>query len=47
MTLTPKQFNLLATKDDLEEMKKEMVTKKEHNEVMNAFDSVVKKLDNI
>jgi len=45
MTLTPEQFNKLATKDDLQEMKKEMVTKNEHNDVMSAIDAVMHKLD--
>lgn len=47
MTLTPKQFNLLATKEDLNELRQEMITKKEHNEVMNTLDAVMVKLDNI
>ena len=45
MILTPEQFNKLATKDDLQEMKKEMVTKNEHNDVMSAIDAVMHKLD--
>lgn len=47
MSLTPKQFNLLATKEDLNELRQEMTTKKEHNEVMNTLDAVMVKLDNI
>lgn len=47
MTLTPKQFNLLATKEDLKELREEMVTKKEHNETMGAIDAVMVKLDDI
>ncbi len=47
MTLTPEQFNKLATKDDL----KDLVTKNEigdfKNDVMDNFDKVVKKLDDI
>ena len=51
MTLTPEQFNKLTTKQDLEDLandlREEMVTKKEHNEVMNTLDAVMVKLDNI
>ena len=47
MTMSPEQFNKLVTKDDLEEKTKNLVTKNEHNDVMNALDSVVKKLDTI
>ena len=48
MTLTPEQFNKLATKDDLNNFKQEikgsMVTKQEFHNVM---DVVIKKLDDI
>ena len=48
MTLTPEQFNKLATKKDLEGFKNEVqqnvVSKNEFHDVM---DTVVKKLDNI
>ena len=47
MTLTPVQFNQLATKDDL----KEMVSKEEmgefKNDMFDSFDKVMKKLDDI
>jgi len=47
MTLTPEQFNKLATKEDL----KELVTKTElsevKSEILGATDAVMKKLDNI
>lgn len=47
MTLTPEQFNLLATKEDL----KDFMTKDEFNEktykILNAVDAVRVKLDNI
>ncbi|MFH0840570.1 MAG: hypothetical protein V1865_01105 [bacterium] len=47
MTLTPEQFNLLATKEDL----KSLVTLDKMNEkfdqVLTAVDGVVKRLDNI
>ncbi len=45
MTITLEQFNKLATKDDLKKVRNEMVTKVEHNDVMNAIDAVVHKLD--
>lgn len=47
MTLTPEQFNKIATKDDLNDLRQDMATKKEHNEVMNTLDAVMKKLDTI
>jgi hypothetical protein len=47
MTLTPEQFNKLATKDYLDERLADMSTEKDHNEVMDTLDAVVKKLDNI
>lgn len=47
MTLTPEQFNKLATKEDL----KDFVTKTEltgaKSEILGAVDSVMKKLDDI
>ena len=38
MTLTPEQFNLLATKEDVREFK---------DEILTAADKVMKKLDDI
>ena len=49
MTLTPEQFNLLATKEDLknfitrEEFKKEL--NERFNQVNNTLDYIVQKLD--
>ncbi len=47
MTLTPEQFNLLATKEDL----KNYVTKdgfdKKTDKILNAVDAIMVKLDNI
>jgi len=51
MTLTPEQFNLLATKEDLNNAVDGLVTKTEFSEFKNDFynnmDRIVKKLDNI
>ena len=47
MTLTPEQFNKIATKEDLKGLREEMVTKKDHNQTMNAIDEVMVKLNNI
>lgn len=51
MTLTPKQFNKLATKEDLRALKDEFVTKSEFKEAMDhvstSLDAVMVKLDNI
>jgi len=42
-SLTPEQFALLATKEDLEEF----ATKTEHNQLAEKVDSIDKKLDRI
>ena len=47
MTLTPEQFNQIVTKEDFNDLREEMVTKKEHDEVMDTLDAVMKKLDTI
>lgn len=51
MTLTPEQFNLLATKEDLNNAVNDLVSKEEFNEFKKDFydtmDAVIKKLDNI
>ena len=51
MTLTPAQFNKLATKEDLneleEKLEKKLVSKKEFNELITVADHIVKKLDDI
>ncbi len=43
MTLTPEQFNLLATKEDLKGIKEEMTTKEDTNKVLTAVDGLAKK----
>lgn len=49
MSLTPEQFNLLATKDDLECLarKDDVATKSDIDNVLSVLDAIVKKLDNI
>lgn len=51
MTLTPEQFNLLATKEDLKEELQQFATKSEMKEsfdaVLDVLDGIVKKLDTI
>ena len=51
MTLTPEQFNLLATKEDLNNAVNGLVSKEEFDEkfegLLEVLDAVVKKLDNI
>jgi hypothetical protein len=42
MTLTPEQFNMLATKQDLNELTKELLTK----DVFNEFKSEFKEMKN-
>jgi len=48
MVLSPKQFNLLATKKDLKNLRREMVTKKEFDEksdkLLTAIDGLTKKV---
>lgn len=47
MTLTPKQFNLLATKEDLKEFATREEMNGKFNQVLTATDAVMKKLDDI
>lgn len=42
MTLTPEQFNLLSTKDDLERLREEM--KLDKNNILTAIDNLTKKV---
>ena len=51
MTLTPEQFNLLTTKEDLNNAVNGLVSKKEFDEkfegLLEVLDAMAKKLDNI
>ena len=47
MTLTPEQFNKLATKEDLKEFLKKEEFGEAKNEIFGAVDAVMHKLDNI
>jgi len=47
MTLTPEQFNKLATKEDLKEFLKKEEFGEAKNEILGAVDAVMHKLDNI
>lgn len=46
MTLTPEQFNILATKDDLWDLESRMASKAElhgvENNIINTLDAIVK-----
>ena len=42
MTLTPEQFNLLATKDDLKELEERLVSKDDFAQLLTAVDSLAK-----
>lgn len=44
MTITPEQFNYLATKDDLRAIREEMATKKDVAKIMTTLDSINKTL---
>lgn len=46
MSLTPEQFDILATKDDLRELKKEMATKEDINKILAAVDGIAHKHQN-
>ena len=50
MTLTPEQFNKLATKEDLKDLEEKIVSKEEFREfksdVLGAVDGLAKKFDN-
>ena len=47
MPLSINQFNKLATKDELKELKKEMLSKKEYNKIMNTLDGISKDVKDI
>jgi len=44
MTLTPEQFNKLATKEDLKDLKNKMASKEDLNKLADRTDKVVIKL---
>ena len=47
MTLTPEQFNMLATKEDLKNFVTKNAMDGKFDGMIEALDAVVKKLDNI
>jgi len=47
MTLTPEQFNLLATKEDLKDLATKTELTEAKSEILGAVDAVMVKLDNI
>ncbi|MDD5071532.1 MAG: hypothetical protein PHQ42_02230 [Patescibacteria group bacterium] len=47
MTLTPEQFNKLATKEDLKEFLKKEEFEEAKSEILGAVDAVMHKLDDI
>ena len=47
MELTPKQFDILATKQDLEDLKQEMVTKNDFNQLLTTMDGIAKDINDI
>jgi len=40
MTITPEQFNQLATKDDLKDLEEKLASKDNFNTMMNAIDGI-------
>ena len=47
MTLTPEQFNKLATKEDLKDFVKKTELAEAKSEILGAVDAVMHKLDDI
>ena len=47
MTITTKQFNQLATKEDLKDLESRVASKKDFNKVLNAVDNLAKRFDTI
>jgi len=45
MTITPKQFNQLATKEDLKELKNELASKKDLNKILTSVDGLAKRFN--
>jgi len=43
MPLTPEQFDKLATKEDLKELKREVATKEDVNKILTAVDGIAHK----
>lgn len=46
MPLTPEQFDKLATKEDLKELKREVATKEDVNKILTAVDGIAHKHQN-
>jgi len=46
MTITPEQFNKLATKQDIKDMEERLVSKAEFNKVLTSVDGLAEKIDN-
>lgn len=42
MALTPEQFNILATKEDLKDLEERLASKSDVNRLINTIDSLVK-----
>jgi hypothetical protein len=42
MSMSLEQFNKIAMKEDLEELRKEMMTKEDKKEIMDAIDKFTK-----
>jgi len=47
MIIMPKQFNQLATKEDLKDLESRMASKKDMNKILNAVDGLAKRFDTI
>jgi len=45
MMITPKQFEQLATKEDLKDLKEELASKEDMNKVLNTVDGLAKRFD--
>jgi hypothetical protein len=47
MSITPEQFNKLATKDDLKDLEQKLVSKSEFSDMLNTLDGVAKNVKDI
>lgn len=47
MTLTPDQFNNLATKEDLEDLKRELPTRKQVEELLKSNEAILTEIQTV
>ena len=47
MAISPEQFNKLATKEDLNELREELASKEDAHKVLSSVDGLAKRFDTI